>query len=381
MTGSGRPSAPFARWSGLLVVVIILAAACGGTTRGPAKPSARANDQMSALIAAARAEVELDLSWAPGFLDSPDELRRETEGFNRIYGLNLKVPFKAGASMREGTARTIQDFQSGAKASTDIVLGTEADINDLAKSGVLISEPWSAWSPNITSPRMVAVGGVAVQVQTRMPGITYNSAKLSGAAAPRTLADLLRPEYKGRVATTLSTALFERLAGSEVWGPERTLAYVRKLAGQVTGFVECGDEDRIANGEFDAFVYDCGGARVQQMKAKGTLIGWSVPSDGALLGYLYMGVPKNATHPNAAKLWISYMLGREAQDLMYEYGYADHHLVPGSKTFLEVDRATKSGAKFYELTVEAIQVDAAKGAKAIGAQLQAILRDAVAQRK
>ena len=115
-------------------------------------------------------------------------------------------------------------FEQHSEGATPALTGEIKFNYSTAKSGVLISEPWSAWSPNITSPRMVAVGGVAVQVQTRMPGITYNSAKLSGAAAPRTLADLLRPEYKGRVATTLSTALFERLAGSEVWGPERTLA-------------------------------------------------------------------------------------------------------------------------------------------------------------
>lgn len=370
-------------WRGsVLAALTIVLAACGAGREGsPALSTPRVNAQTLALIAGARSELELTLSWASGFLDTGQELARETDGFNRLYGLNLRVTFKAGLPMRDSSARAIQEFQRGVKASTDVVLGTEAEISDLAKAGALLSEPWPMWAPNITSPKLVAAGGIAVQVQTRMPGITYNSAKLSASAAPHSLADVLKPQYKGRVATTPGTATFERLGGSQVWGAERTVAYVRTLAAQVAGFINCGEEDRIANGEFDVLVYDCGGARVSQLKARGTLIGWAVPTDAAFLGYLYMGIPKNAAHPNAAKLWINYMLSREAQDLMYEYEFADHHLVAGSRTFAEVDKATKSGAKFYELTVEVVQVDAAKGAKPIGTELQSILRDAVAAKK
>ncbi|HEV8469953.1 MAG TPA: extracellular solute-binding protein [Candidatus Limnocylindria bacterium] len=364
---------------GLLAIVI---AACGGAvTGGPATATPRSNEQTAALVAAARTELELTLSWAPGFLDSSQEIRRQTEGFNKLYGLNLKVNFKPGLPMRDATAVAIQEYQRGMKASSDVVLGTETDISDLQKAGTLQFEPWSTWATNVNNPRLVAAGGVAVKVQTRIPGITYNPSKVTGAAIPRTLTDLLKPQFKGRIATTANTAFFERLAGSELWGAERTLGYARKFVGQISGFMNCGEEDRVANGEFDVFVYDCGSARVSQMKAKGTLIGWSVPTDGALLGYLYMGVPKNAAHPNAAKLWINYMLGREAQDAMYENGFADFHLIDGSRTFAEVDKATKSGVKFYELSVEGVLVDQVKGVKPIGPELQAMFREAVAARK
>ena len=367
--------------AGAAAALAIVLAACG-TGRGvPPSSSPRTSDQVNALVGAARGELELTLSWASGFLDSAQEIRRDTEGFNRLYGLNLRVTFKPTDSMHAGSARAIQEFQHGTKSSTDVILGTEAEISDLANAGVLVTEPWATWAPNIANPRLVAAGGVAVKVQTRMPGITYNIGKLSGGDVPHSLGDLLKPQYKGRVATTATPATLERLGGSELWGIDRTMSYVRKLAPQVGGFVDCGDEDRIANGEFDVFVFDCGSARVAQLKAKGTLIGWSEPSDASLLGYLYMGVPKNAAHPNAAKLWINYMLGREAQDAMYEYDFADYHLLPGSRTFSEVDRATKSGVKFYELTVEMVLVDTAKGIRPIGPELQAMLRDAVAARK
>jgi ABC-type Fe3+ transport system substrate-binding protein len=282
--------------------------------------------------------------------------------------------------MRETAARVIDEYRRGVKSTTDIVLGTEAEISEMSRAGALISEPWQNWMQGLASLRMVAAGGVGVQVQTRLPGITYNSTRLTGASVPKSLADLLKPQYKGRIATTTSTSLFERLASDEVWGADRTLSYVRQLAGQVGGVIGCGDEDRIVKGDFDVLVYDCGSARVNQMKAKGTLIGWSEPSDGALLGYLYMGIPKNAVHPNAARLFINYMLSREAQDITYEAEFADLHVLPGSKMFAEVDRATKSGVKFYELTTEVIESQANSGGKSLSAT-QTLIRDALTPKK
>jgi len=362
---------------GLISALLLVTAACGSTGTGaPASQTPKPNDQTTTLIAAARGEIELTLSWAPGFLDYAQEMRRHIDGFNKQYGLNLRVTFKPGPSMPEASARAIREYQDGSKASTDVVLGTETEIGALQKSGALLTEPWVTWASNISNPRYVAAGGVAVRVQTRIPGITYNSGKLIGADVPRSLSDLLKPQYAGRVATTPDAGMFERLGGTEVWGADKMLIYARKLAPQVAGLINCGDEDRVASGEFDVFAFDCGGARVAQMKAKGTLIGWTVPTDAALLGYLYMGVPKNAAHPNAAKLWINYMLSRDAQDAMYESEYADYHLLAGSKSFAEVDKATKSGVKFYELTVEAALVDGSRGAKQIGPELKAIFQQA-----
>ncbi len=361
----------------MLGALAILLAACAGVAGDAVPATQRPNEQLQKLISGARSESQLKIAWGSGFLNSSEQLRRQTEGFNRLYGLSLIVPSRPAPSIREAVAQTLDEFQSGRSASTDIVLGTEADMFTLAKAGALVQEPWSVWAPNIRNLKLVAAGGVAVQVQTRLPGITYNSVKLTGTAVPHSMADLLKPQYKGRIATTIDGAWLDRLGSPEVWGADGGFAYVRKFAPQVGGYIACGDEERIPSGEFDIFVYDCGSARVAQMKAKGIVIGWTAPTDVPLLGYLFMGVPKNAAHPNAAKLWINYMLGRAAQDVMYEYEFADHHLVTGSKTFAEVDRLTKSGVKFYELTVEALQAEAARGVKSLKADVQILLRDGV----
>ena len=366
------------RPSAALISLVVIVAACGGAAvAGPVTATPKLTDQVSAIASSARTELELSLSWAAGYLDSGTEARRLADGMNKQYGLKLGVTIKStGLPIQESAARVIDEYRRGAKATTDVVLGTEAEISAMSRAGALIGEPWQTWMPSIVNLRMIAAGGVGVQVQTRLPGITYNSGKLTGASVPKTLADLLKPQYRGRIATTSSTSLFERLALDELWGSDKTLAYVRQLAAQIGGVVNCGDEDRIAKGDFDVLVFDCGSARADQLKAKGTLIGWSQPTDGAFLSYLYMGIPKNAVHPNAARLFINYVLSREAQDIMFEAEFADLHVLPGSKTFAAVDRATKSGAKFYELTTEVVESEANRVGKTTTSTQQAI-RDAL----
>ena len=367
-----------ARREAALISLVMVLASCGGAAVGGglASPTPKLSDQLSAIAASARSELELTLSWPAGFLDAGQETRRLADGFNKAYGLKLGITIKpTGLSMGESTTKVIDDYRRGVKGSTDIVLGTEAEISELSRAGALISEPWQSWMQGIVNLRMIAAGGVGVQVQTRTPGITYNSAKLTGAAAPKSLADLLKPQYRGRIATTTSSSLFERLALDEVWGADRTLGYVRQLAGQIGGVINCGDEDRIVKGDFDVLVFDCGSARVSQMKAKGTLIGWAEPADAAFLGYLYMGIPRNAVHPNAARLFLNYMLTRDAQDIMYETEFTDLHVLPGSKSFADVDRATKSGVKFYELTTEVVESEANRGKTS--SSVQTAIRDAL----
>lgn len=359
---------------GAIVIFAIVVGACGGAApvRSPTRTT-RTNERLDALVAAAREEGELTLSWTPGFLDVRDEFDAYREGFNKLYGLDLRVRFVPGASAADSAPNAIQELTAGRAASTDVFLGNETQIVALAKAGALATEQWSSWAPNVTSLKLVAPGGIAIAVQSRIPGITY-SQRLVGADAPRSLADLLRPQYRGRVATSSDAAMFDRLASPDVWGLVRTMDYAKKLAPQLGGSVECGDETRIVSGEFDVFAFDCGSARVAQLKADGALIGWSVPADAAFVRYLYMGVPKNAEHPSAAKLWINFMVGREAQDVMYRYEYADDHPIAGSRTFAEIDRATKAGVKFFELTVESLQAEEARGVKSAASQIQTVLR-------
>lgn len=100
---------------------------------------------------------------------------------------------------------------------------------------------------------------------------------------------------------------------------------------------------------------DCGSYETHACQQKGAPVGHVIPSDAATINYLYMGLPRTSAHPNAARLWINFILSREAQALEYERETVDHHLVPGSKTAGEVAALEAKGVRFTEIDVQFMQ--------------------------
>src|SRR5262249_44432671 len=173
---------------------------------------------------------------------------------------------------------------------------------------------------------------------------------LKGDAVPRSTQDLLKASYKGRLASTPYAANWPLLATPEAWGEPRTFDYITKLTDQLSGLLRCAELERVASGEFDALALDCG-PEYRGLQVRGAPVDHVIPTDAAIIAYWYLMVPRNAAHPNAAKLWLDYLLSREAQDVLYETEFADHHLLPGSKTAPELARVQATGAQFAEGTV------------------------------
>jgi iron(III) transport system substrate-binding protein len=184
-----------------------------------------------------------------------------------------------------------------------------------------------------------------------LPCISYNASKVTGDAVPHSMEDLLKPQFKGRVASTPYVIHFDSLASPELWGEERVLAYATKLSDQLGGLMGCGEHERIASGEFDLFALDCGSFGARRLAAAGAPLDHAIPRDAALLQTNSMGVPRNAAHPATAKLFIDYMLTREAQDYVFEWFYSDHPLLPGSKAATEIEKARADRAQFVSLVV------------------------------
>jgi len=272
------------------------------------------------------------------------------------------------------TAKSVEEYQANRTASTDIALGYSNHVLAMIQTGTLEPTDWAAWAPNVQDPRLLAPGGTAVAIQSSLPGITYNSQRFSGAAVPRSLEDVLKPQYKGYVGATPYAAWFDHLAAPELWGLQRTTEYVGLLADQASGLMRCNEEDRLLNGEFDILVLDCSQRGPLRLKARGAPMEFTVAADAPLIAPLYMAVPKNAAHPNAAKLWLNYLLSREAQDILLEVSFVDSHLVPGSGTARQIETLQASGVKFAQLDVEFYQRNDEKELTRILADLQRIIQ-------
>lgn len=349
------------------IISATIAVACGGgSTAAPSVPSPTTaalafTPALQAVVDAAKKEGQLDLVWPGGILEGPTELPPQMAGFKKMYGLGdgFKVTFTPGPQMPDMAARVVQEVQAKQKASTDVFLGTETHFTALRDGNALEKVDWLSFARNIKDPAIVAPNGIGVQVQSTVVSFTYNTNKIKGDMIPKTLAELADPKYKGLIATTSYGAKLDRIASPQIWGEAKTLAWVTAFKKNVAGFINCGEEERVASGEFAIFAWDCGTFGATRLAAKGAPLAFTIPSDTPIVTYYYEGVPANAAHPNAAKLWVDYMISREAQDLMYAAELADHTKLPGSKGAAEMRSFLDKGIKFTDVDIQFVDRDAA----------------------
>jgi ABC-type Fe3+ transport system substrate-binding protein len=159
---------------------------------------------------------------------------------------------------------------------------------------------------------------------------------------------------KGKFVTTPFLGGFDALLADDVWGVEKTTAYVKQFATQISGFASCGSVDRIASGELAALALDCGGGWPNSIKFRGTnLIATKIVSDIAELRYSYITIPTHAAHPNAAILYTLYLTSPEGQTkVMADYNGLDLGLYTDSYAKQLIDSERANGARFVDVTVD-----------------------------
>lgn len=321
---------------------------------GAAGPNAAALQQ---IVDAARQEGQLTFTWGAGTMGGGGGagIQQLADAFNKYYGLNLSVSYTPGPSMPSMVSQVTQEYQANQPASSDLVVGYATHMLPLISAGVIQPVDWTSWAPNIQNPDIIAPNGVAVEWESSVGGIGYNTNDITGADIPTSLQDLLKPEFKGKIASTSYGANFDYLSTPPLWGREKTLSYLNQLSGQLEGLIRCDEVDRLGSSEFDLFGLTCSQSNVFQVQQKGAPVGFVVPSDAAMALSLYVAIPKNAVHPNAAELWVNYLLTRDTQDFLYSTDYADSIHVPGSKTAQQFSDLQAKGIQMTTINVQFVQ--------------------------
>jgi iron(III) transport system substrate-binding protein len=322
----------------------------------PAGASASApptdNPEIQRLLAAAReaGETQLDLSWSANSLGGYEAIAKFEALFNRLYGTNIKVILTPGPSVPDMQAKIIQEHAAGRKASTDVMFGGDTNFAAILPREVLEEYDYTQLSPRITRD-VVAVQNIGVEVYSTIPAILYNTDLVRSADAPQRLADVLDPRWKGKIAGNQTVGELSRVAMRPEWGPERMRDFVTRLSQQVGGLIRNSEEERIISGEFLMMVLsNSHGARFAQRK--GAPIGYVIPLDGAVAGFQYLGIPRNASHPNLAKLYINMILSAEGQRILWETYGSDHHRLSGSQTEAEIAELRARGADLFDIDME-----------------------------
>ena len=237
-------------------------------------------------------------------------------GFEKKTGLELQYWRASGTKTME---RAVSEYRSG-KPLYDAILLNANVARLVSKEGMLAKYD----SPSAAQFAKEAIDPVlGPSYRNVVIGVIYNKSMLSPAEAPKTLEDLARPQFKGKIAMpdpaqhVTTTQWLANL--QKVIGQEKADKFIRDLASQKPILVESfiPSAERVTGGEVPlaityviyAYTYPQKGAPVDYVRL-GKMMG-----DGhyALLG-------NKSPHPNAGKAFIDYLLGEDSARILAKMG-------------------------------------------------------------
>lgn len=149
--------------------------------------------------------------------------------------------------------------------------------------------------------------------------LAYNTEMVRGENIPKTYKDLLNPKWKGKMMMEYTKV--DWFAGMlQIMGREKGLSYMRELSKQNLT-LQRGHTliaQLIAAGEASLDI-NIPASSVTRMKKRGAPLNWTAlgPVPGVMVG---IGISSKAPHPNAARLYMNFMLSLESQKLLLGFG-------------------------------------------------------------
>jgi ABC-type Fe3+ transport system substrate-binding protein len=148
--------------------------------------------------------------------------------------------------------------------------------------------------------------------------VAYNTSLVMPKEVPRSFADLLDPRWKGQMAWTSELAIqgppgfiYNVLT---VMGHDQGMEYLRRFAAQEPVAVAASPRtvlDQVISGEYNLAlqIYN---HHVAISAAQGAPVAW-VKLEPLVALFGVMGVLKDAPHPNAARLFVEFVLSKDGQ--------------------------------------------------------------------
>ena len=337
-----------------LMAFTALLVGCGGATpvasssRAPVSPanaSSSGTGGVDALVSGARGEGLLRASWSQDTLGGAQGFQEIGQALNKKYALNLRYEWAPGPSMSSMASKLIQEKAAGQPATTDVYVGTDAHFPLLLKQAALKQVDWGALSAGRITSEVAVEGGVGVKISSRFVGVPYNTNLVKGSDIPQQLSDVLKPKWKGKIASTAFAAEFPVLASPAASGGAKMDAFMEQLVPLVGGLIRCGEEQRVASGEFAMMVLDCGYDPTYALQQTGAPIDHALLKDAAIINMDRLGVPANSAHPNAATLFILYLSTPEGQALVWKLQHVDLHYYPETHQHQAVADVEAKGIK------------------------------------
>jgi iron(III) transport system substrate-binding protein len=237
-------------------------------------------------------------------------------GFEKKTGLQLEYWRASGTKTME---RAVSEYRSG-KPLYDAILLNANVARLVSKEGMLVKYD----SPSAAQFAKEAIDPIlGPSYRNVIIGVIYNKSMLSPAEAPKTLEDLARLQFKGKIAMpdpaqhVTTTQWLANL--QKVIGQEKADKFIRDLASQKPILVESfiPSAERVTGGEVPlAITY--------------VIYAYTYPQKGAPVDYVRLGkmmgdghyalLSNKSPRPNAGKAFIDYLLSEDSARILAKMG-------------------------------------------------------------
>jgi putative spermidine/putrescine transport system substrate-binding protein len=308
----------------LAAVTLIGVAACspptstsGGTSTGDAKAasakSATDLGGMAALVDQAKKEGVLNVIALP-----PDWANYGAiiKGFQAKYGLQVDSAQPDASSADEITAA--KNLKGQSKAPDVFDLGAT-----VANANTAMFAPYKVATFNDVPALLKDPNGLSVSDYGGYMSIGYDAGKVP---APKKVADLLKPAYKGKVAlngdptkagSAFSGVVMAALSqGGTANDISKGVGFFKALK-TAGNFLPVDPTPATIESGQTPVVFDWDYLNVAQGKKLTGKMNWKtvVPTGAVVGGYYVQAINKAAPHPAAARLWEEYLYSDEGQNL------------------------------------------------------------------
>lgn len=248
---------------------------------------------------------------------------------NAIAGkFSEKYPFIKVEVFRAEETKLVSKMsqeEKARKSTVDVVEMTDAGTLLLRDAGLI--RPFYSPSAEKLPPdfRTQAEGKLVWHASDRVSyiGFGYNQKLITDSDAPKTLEDLLKPQFKGKLGLVTSST-GTRWVGLVLheMGEQKGNEFLKKLAQQdvkiqaVSGSAMMG---LIAQGEVAASPAVFKNHAEQQIK-KGAPVKW-ITIGPAIANVGNTLVAKNTPNPHASMLFVDFLLGKDGQQVLNQYEY------------------------------------------------------------
>jgi iron(III) transport system substrate-binding protein len=269
----------------------------------------------SELVAKARAEKEV-VYYTELIVDQI--VRPLAAAFERSYG--IKVVFWRGDSQQVTLKLSME--HKAARTQAD-VWSSPSGLGSLVDTGVVAR--FTAENATALPPEFRDQNGYWVATNMIVLGSALNTSLVAPTDRPQSYDDLLTPKWRNKLVwkpndVTGAWGFIGNVLTAR--GEEHGLAYLRKLNQQNVAPLGAATRailDQVAAGEYPMML-GVSNHNAEIARKAGAPVAW-LPLDAAWATLHTIGITAGAPHPNAARLFVQFVLSKQGQEIFRNAGY------------------------------------------------------------